>query len=705
MTIDIDGIFNELEPESDHCSRFYDFISSRLPLGTWFAIVPDQREILCRENLSDINTPEFQKLLGQCRRQAGKVFAVKKEGNEVYGIYLTYISSFFLVSFALPHDLGMAFIHTLEESFKKTMDLEDQKEMLEIRVQQFNREKQVLKEKNRDILVKNIRQHETYARTLESEIRRQTKDLVVARRAAESANKAKSEFLANMSHEIRTPMNGVIGMLEILSETPLTRDQTSYVESTRQSAHSLLTLINDILDFSKVEAGKLDIEQIGFNLATTMDSLLDFLGPRAMEQGVDFGLLIEKDVPLRIVGDPGRVRQILFNLVGNAIKFTKTGYIFIRVSCEKKTDEFCRLMFKVIDTGVGIPGDKIENLFNLFSQVDSSTTRKYGGTGLGLAISRQLSRLMGGDIGAVSDQGKGSRFWFTIEVKLEANGKKEEAFPKLPALKILMADSSAIYHKIYQSCLDEFNCTFTLVKTANEALVELEAAQADKQPFDILFADLNLDDMPGDKLCLTTASRFENTTQVIILPIHLPRAKSKYKTSATGMLFKPVKKKEFYQVIKSVCRKKLSKPSVEKQKQPKASIINENQLEKEGRHLEILLAEDNAVNRRVATIMLESAGHRVCPAENGKQVLDLIDSGRFDLILMDIQMPVMDGEEACRKIRRREEKTRTHIPIVALTANAMKGDRERYQNIGMDAYLAKPIQKKRLLDLVQSLIP
>ncbi|MCG8685279.1 MAG: response regulator [Desulfobacterales bacterium] len=705
MTIDIDGIFNELEPESDHCSRFYDFISSRLPLGTWFAIVPDQREILCRENLSDINTPEFQKLLGQCRQQAGKVFAVKKEGNEVYGIYLTYISSCFLVSFALPHDLGMAFIHTLEESFKNTMDLEDQKEMLEIRVQQFNREKQVLKEKNRDILVKNIRQHETYARTLESEIRRQTKDLVVARRAAESANKAKSEFLANMSHEIRTPMNGVIGMLEILSETPLTRDQASYVESTRQSAHSLLTLINDILDFSKVEAGKLDIEQIGFNLATTMDSLLDFLGPRAMEQGVDFGLLIEKDVPLRIVGDPGRVRQILFNLVGNAIKFTKTGYIFIRVSCEKKTDEFCRLMFKVIDTGVGIPGDKIENLFNLFSQVDSSTTRKYGGTGLGLAISRQLSRLMGGDIGAVSDQGKGSRFWFTIEVKLEANGKKEEAFPKLPALKILMADSSAIYHKIYQSCLDEFNCTFTLVKTANEALVELEAAQADKQPFDILFADLSLDDMPGDKLCLTTASRFENTTQVIILPIHLPRAKSKYKTSATGMLFKPVKKKEFYQVIKSVCPKKLLKPSVEKQKQPKASIINENQLEKEGRHLEILLAEDNAVNRRVATIMLESAGHRVCPAENGRQVLDLIDSAKFDLILMDIQMPVMDGEEACIKIRRREEKTRTHIPIVALTANAMKGDRERYLNIGMDAYLAKPIQKKRLLDLVQSLIP
>ena len=705
MTIDIDGIFNELEPESDHCSRFYDFISSRLPLGTWFAIVPDQREILCRENLSDINTPEFQKLLGQCRQQTGKVFAVKKEGNEVYGIYLTYISSCFLVSFALPHDLGMAFIHTLEESFKNTMDLEDQKEMLEIRVQQFNREKQVLKEKNRDILVKNIRQHETYARTLESEIRRQTKDLVVARRAAESANKAKSEFLANMSHEIRTPMNGVIGMLEILSETPLTRDQASYVESTRQSAHSLLTLINDILDFSKVEAGKLDIEQIGFNLATTMDSLLDFLGPRAMEQGVDFGLLIEKDVPLRIVGDPGRVRQILFNLVGNAIKFTKTGYIFIRVSCEKKTDEFCRLMFKVIDTGVGIPGDKIENLFNLFSQVDSSTTRKYGGTGLGLAISRQLSRLMGGDIGAVSDQGKGSRFWFTIEVKLEANGKKEEAFPKLPALKILMADSSAIYHKIYQSCLDEFNCTFTLVKTANEALVELEAAQADKQPFDILFADLSLDDMPGDKLCLTTASRFENTTQVIILPIHLPRAKSKYKTSATGMLFKPVKKKEFYQVIKSVCPKKLLKPSVEKQKQPKASIINENQLEKEGRHLEILLAEDNAVNRRVATIMLESAGHRVCPAENGRQVLDLIDSAKFDLILMDIQMPVMDGEEACIKIRRREEKTRTHIPIVALTANAMKGDRERYLNIGMDAYLAKPIQKKRLLDLVQSLIP
>ena len=232
------------------------------------------------------------------------------------------------------------------------------------------------------------------------------KDLVDARQAAEAASKAKSEFLANMSHEIRTPMNGVIGMLEILSETRLTHTQTSYVESTRQSAHSLLTLINDILDFSKVEAGKLEIEHISFNLATTMDALLDTLGPRATEKGLDLVLLIDPEVPVHIKGDPSRIRQILVNLTGNAVKFTNTGYVFIRISCESCGSHRCRLLFRVMDTGIGIPADKVGKLFDLFSQVDNSTTRKFGGTGLGLAISKQLSRLMGGDIGVVSDLDK-----------------------------------------------------------------------------------------------------------------------------------------------------------------------------------------------------------------------------------------------------------------------------------------------------------
>jgi len=626
--------------------------------------------------------------------------------SQVFGCYISFLKSGFLGSFSASKDDDMisAMIRLLCDAFERSLELTEQRELLEIRKSQFDREKRVLKKNNRDILVKNIRQHEEYARTLESEIRRQTKDLIDARQAAETASKAKSEFLANMSHEIRTPMNGVIGMLEILSETRLTRNQASYVESTRQSAHSLLTLINDILDFSKAEAGKLDLEHIGFNLASTMDSILDFLGPRAMEKELDLVLLMDQDVPLHIVGDPSRIRQILINLVGNAVKFTNTGYIFIRVSCEKNTPASCKLLFKVIDTGIGIPSDKVDKLFNLFSQVDSSTTRKFGGTGLGLAISRQLSRLMGGDIGVVSDLGKGSRFWFTIDADKETGGQKEISFPGLGPtdggqLNILVADSSRIHHKIYASYLAEFNCSVTLVTTAKAAQDALEEAEDRGTPFNVVFADLKLSDRSGYLLCKSVRDQAPKSIPILILPGIVPDAEKKYQDYTAHFLFKPIKKKDLF-----ICLRLASRVGKDYLSQGEISGTKPLAGPEIIPSLNVLLAEDNPVNQKVATIMLKSAGHQVSVAQNGREALDLFKSRKFDMILMDIQMPVMDGEEACRSIRELEKDTDRMTPIVAVTANAMKGHKEHYLSLGMNGYLAKPIQKENLLKIVHSLI-
>ncbi|HCY84735.1 MAG TPA: hypothetical protein DHV36_06330, partial [Desulfobacteraceae bacterium] len=295
---------------------------------------------------------------------------------------------------------------------------------------------------------------------------------------------------------------------------------------------------NDILDFSKVEAGKLEIEHISFNLSTTMDALLDTLGPRAAEKGLDLALLIDSDVPVHIKGDPSRIRQILVNLAGNAIKFTSTGYVFIRISCESCGPDRCRLLFRIIDTGIGIPADKVGKLFDLFSQVDSSTTRKFGGTGLGLAISKQLSRLMGGDIGVVSDLDKGSRFWFSVEVEREDGPRKESAFPGLSPLNVMVADASRIHHKIYTSYMSEFDCRLTLVSSAREAQDTLEAAEDSGTPFDIVFADLKLPDRSGYLLCRSISELAPHTTPVLILPCHMPDVERKYREYTAHFLFK-----------------------------------------------------------------------------------------------------------------------------------------------------------------------
>ena len=474
------------------------------------------------------------------------------------------------------------------------------------------------------------------------------------------------------------------------------------MEATQQSAESLLTLINDILDFSKMEAGKLAIDRVAFDLAKLIDSLIDVFAPRAMEKNLDLLSLIEPDVPTFLLGDSGRIRQILVNLLGNAVKFTETGHIFIRVSCEANHADHCRLLFEVTDTGIGIPADKMDQLFTLFSQVDGTTTRKFGGTGLGLAISRQLSRLMGGDIGVVSTPGAGSKFWFTLSIDKAGRDTAAGDDHHLSGLNILVADPSEIHQQVYQSYLKGFGCAHTLVTTAEEVRSAIKAAEDKHQPYDLVLVNLELPDMPGSHVCRYLTGKRTTAVPILMVPGQRPGAFETNKKYAPYFLFKPIKKRDLLLTLQAAAGpdRQQGQPDTMPADLPSPPV---RPVHPTGKSLRILLAEDKPVNQRVVTLMLEGAGHQVGLAGNGEEALEMMASRSFDMILMDIQMPVMGGEEACRKIREQEKGTGLHVPIVALTANAMKGDRERYLALGMDAYVSKPVKKQGLLQTIHSL--
>ena len=368
-----------------------------------------QNSLKSKNNFSIIALNDTDSLIAYSIKQLELILVLQLSGLNTPGI-----------------EFAQHIIPTFVNAFLIEQTLTDEKDVSQTRKDQMNRKLRLLEKKNMDILAENYAQHEKYAKLLKTEIRKQTKDLVKAKKVAEAASRTKSEFLANMSHEIRTPMNGVIGMLDLLSDTTLSEEQKGFVNTTTQSANALLTLIDDILDFSKIEAGKLAIEIVNFNLKEIMDGIIDTLAPKAFKKELELFYLIEEDVPNHLTGDPTRIRQILINLIGNAIKFTNKGKISVNIQIQKNTKNDCILLFEVEDTGIGIPEDKIDKLFQAFSQVDTSTTRKFGGTGLGLIISKQLTELMGGEIGFSSDGNKGSVFWFTIKLKYQNDNQLDE---------------------------------------------------------------------------------------------------------------------------------------------------------------------------------------------------------------------------------------------------------------------------------------